>query len=246
MKAVVFDMDGVIFDSERLVMECWKETAHKFNQQEIAPRRAPQFTSCEATCRMRQSRFLDITDIEQAMRECLGVNKTQTKENMLKRYGLDFPYDDFNREASALFHERYDGGRLPLKKGARELLAYLADNNIRIALASSTREKIVRQELSDAGIIHYFEKIICGDMVEQSKPAPDIYIRACSELGVNPNEAYAIEDSYNGIRSAASAGLTVIMVPDMSEPTEEMERLTVKILPDLLEVIEYMTGNIGQ
>jgi HAD superfamily hydrolase (TIGR01509 family) len=218
MKAVVFDMDGVIFDSERLVMECWKETAYKLN----------------------------ITDIEQAMRECLGVNGTQTKENMLKRYGTDFPYDDFSRKASALFHERYDGGRLPLKKGVRELLSYLADNNISIALASSTREKIVRQELSDAGIIHYFKTIICGDMVKQSKPAPDIYLRACKELGINPDEAYAIEDSYNGIRSAASAGLSVIMVPDMSEPTEEMERLTVKILPDLLEVIEYMTCNMGQ
>lgn len=212
MKAVVFDMDGVIFDSERLVLECWKE---------IADRRG-------------------IENIEQAMRECLGVNSIQTKENMLRRYGDDFPYDEFRKEASVIFHERYDNGRLPMKKGIVELLVYLKSKGMRIALASSTREGIVRQELSDAGILNYFEKVICGDMVEKSKPAPDIYLKACEELGVSPAEAYAIEDSYNGIRSAHTAGLAAIMVPDMSEPTPEMEQLSVKILPDLLEVIQYI------
>lgn len=212
MKAVVFDMDGVIFDSERLVLECWKE---------IADRRG-------------------IENIEQAMRECLGVNAVQTKENMLRRYGEGFPYDEFRNEASAIFHERYDNGRLPMKKGIVELLVYLKDKGMKIALASSTREEIVRRELSDAGILNYFEKVICGDMVEKSKPAPDIYLKACEELGVAPQEAYAIEDSYNGIRSAHAAGLEVIMVPDMSDPTLETEQLTVKILPDLLRVIDYI------
>lgn len=212
MKAVVFDMDGVIFDSERLVLECWRE---------IADRRG-------------------IENIEQAMRECLGVSAVQTKENMLKRYGADFPYEEFRKEASAIFHERYDNGRLPMKKGVVELLEYLRDKGMKIALASSTREKIVRQELSDAGILNYFEKVICGDMVEKSKPAPDIYLKACEELGVVPAEAYAIEDSYNGIRSAHAAGLAAIMVPDMSEATPEMEQLTVRILPDLTEVIKYI------
>lgn len=212
MKAVVFDMDGVIFDSERLVLECWRE---------IADRRG-------------------IENIEQAMRECLGVNAAQTRENMLRRYGEDFPYDEFRKEASVIFHERYDNGRLPMKKGVVELLTYLKDKGMKIALASSTRERIVRQELADAGILNFFEKVVCGDMVEKSKPAPDIYLKACGELGVMPEHAYAIEDSYNGIRSAHGAGLSVIMVPDMSEPTPEMEQLVVKILPDLLEVIRYI------
>lgn len=212
MKAVVFDMDGVIFDSERLVLECWRE---------IADRRG-------------------IENIEQAMRECLGVNAAQTRENMLRRYGEDFPYDEFRKEASVIFHERYDNGRLPMKKGVVELFTYLKDKGMKIALASSTRERIVRQELADAGILNFFEKVVCGDMVEKSKPAPDIYLKACGELGVMPEHAYAIEDSYNGIRSAHGAGLSVIMVPDMSEPTPEMEQLVVKILPDLLEVIRYI------
>jgi HAD superfamily hydrolase (TIGR01509 family) len=215
MRAVVFDMDGVIFDSERLVMECWKEIADRMN----------------------------IADIEEAMRECLGVNKAQTKEIMLKRYGKDFPYDEFGREASAMFNERYGNGKLPMKKGVREILTYLKGKNFKIALASSTREMIVRQELADAGILDFFESVICGDMVEKSKPNPDIYLKACMELGVEPGEAYAIEDSYNGIRSAAAAGLKAVMVPDMSEPTDEMKKLTVEILPDLISVMNYIECN---
>jgi HAD superfamily hydrolase (TIGR01509 family) len=215
MRAVVFDMDGVIFDSERLVMGCWKEIAD----------------------------MMGVEDIEQAMRECLGVNKAQTKENMLRRYGETFPYDEFNREASAMFHERYGNGKLPMKTGVKEILTYLKEKNIKIALASSTREKIVRQELYDAGILDFFEAVICGDMVEKSKPAPDIYLKACSELGIEPGDAYAIEDSYNGIRSAAAAGLKAIMVPDMSEPTDEMKKLALVILPNLADVLNYIEYN---
>jgi HAD superfamily hydrolase (TIGR01509 family) len=215
MRAAVFDMDGVIFDSERLVMDCWKEIADR----------------------------MGIADIEQAMRECLGVNKTQTKENMLKRYGENFPYDEFNSEASKMFRARYGNGRLPMKTGVKEILTYLRKKNIKIALASSTREKIVRQELSDAGILDFFEAVICGDMVEKSKPAPDIYLKACAALGVEPGDAYAIEDSYNGVRSAAAAGLRTIMVPDMSEPTDEMKKLALAILPDLVSVMNYIEDN---
>ncbi|MCH5344686.1 MAG: HAD family phosphatase [Acetatifactor sp.] len=211
--AVVFDMDGVIFDSERLVLKCWEE---------IAERRG-------------------IPDIEEALRENLGVNAVQTRENMLRRYGADFPYEDFRKEASMLFHERYDDGRLPLKPGVVEILEELRRRKVKVALASSTRKAVVEQELRDAGILHYFEKVICGDMVERSKPAPDIFLKACEELGVEPGRSYAIEDSYNGVRSAHGAGMRPIMVPDLSEPTEEMERLTVAILPDLLVVMDYLT-----
>lgn len=210
--AVVFDMDGVIFDSERVVLECWKE---------VAERRG-------------------IAEIEEALRENLGVNAVQTRENMLRRYGADFPYEDFRKEASVLFHERCDGGRLPLKPGVVKILEELKRRSVKVALASSTRKAVVEQELKDAGILHYFEKVICGDMVERSKPAPDIFLKACEELGVEPGRSFAIEDSYNGIRSAHSAGMRPVMVPDLSEPTEEMERLAVAILPDLNAVIDYL------
>ena len=125
--AVIFDMDGVIFDSERLVVECWVETAAKYN----------------------------IPNIEDACRECVGINATATREKMKLRYGQDFPYDEYKAEMSALFHTRYGEGRLPMKKGIKKLLEFLKEKDIRIALASSTREAVVKQELKAAGLLDY-------------------------------------------------------------------------------------------
>lgn len=206
--AVIFDMDGVIFDSERLVILCWKVVAEQYG----------------------------IENIEEACRECLGLNREAAKEKMLLRYGADFPYDEYKKEMSDLFHSRYSGGRLPLKTGVVELLTYLKEQEIAVALASSTRSEVVLAELRDGGILPFFDKVICGDMVKRSKPAPDIYLKACEELQVEPERAYAIEDSYNGIRAAHSGGLRPIMVPDLAEPTEEMRELAEVILPDLIEV----------
>lgn len=211
-KAVVFDMDGVIFDSERVVIECWKVVADKYG----------------------------VPGIEEACQEVLGVNAAETKEKFLKRYGQDFPYDDYRSEMSKLFHDLYDGGRLPLKRGVVELLQYLKVTGVKVALASSTRSAVVRQELTDAGLIEYFEVVIGGDMVSRSKPQPDIFLKACEELGVEPEEAFAIEDSYNGIRAAAAGNLRPLMVPDMMPPTEEMEELAEVILDTLLDVKDYL------
>lgn len=210
--AVVFDMDGVIFDSERAVMQCWKEVASRHN----------------------------IPDIEKAILACTGTTMVRTREIMLNLYGADFPYDEYARESSAIFHSRYDGGRLPMKPGVKELLTFLKDRGKKIALASSTRQQVVTDELRDAGIIEYFDRIICGDMVSRSKPAPDIFLKACEELNVSPSDSYAIEDSYNGIRAAHAGGLHPIMVPDLLPADEEMQSLAEIVLPRLTSVIEYL------
>lgn len=211
-KAVVFDMDGVIFDSERAVMQCWKEVASRHN----------------------------IPDIEKAILACTGTTMLRTREIMLNLYGADFPYDEYARESSAIFHSRYDGGRLPMKPGVKELLTFLKEHDKKIALASSTRQQVVTDELRDAGVIEYFDRIICGDMVSRSKPAPDIFLKACEELNISPSDSYAIEDSYNGIRAAHAGGLHPIMVPDLLPADEEMQSLAEIVLPSLTSVMEYL------
>ena len=211
-KAVVFDMDGVIFDSERAVMQCWKEVASRHN----------------------------IPDIEKAILACTGTTMVRTREIMLNLYGADFPYDEYARESSVIFHSRYDGGRLPMKPGVKELLTFLKERGKKIALASSTRQQVVTDELRDAGIIEYFDRIICGDMVSRSKPAPDIFLKACEELNISPSDSYAIEDSYNGIRAAHAGGLHPIMVPDLLPADEEMQSLAEIVLPNLTSVKEYL------
>lgn len=213
--AVVFDMDGVIFDSERAVMQCWKELAEKYQ----------------------------IPDIEQAVLSCTGTTMKRTREIMLETYGADFPYDTYAKESSVIYHSRYDGGRLPMKPGVVELLTFLKEKGKKIALASSTRRPTVVNQLKNAGILDFFDQVICGDMVERSKPAPDIFLKACEELGVKPECAYAIEDSYNGIRAAYAGKLHPIMVPDLLPETAEMRKKAEVVLPSLLGVISYLKGD---
>ena len=215
MKAVVFDMDGVIFDSETLVFRMWKVVAEKYG----------------------------VADIEETCRACLVINATVTKEIFLERYGQDFPYDKYKKEMSDLFHANAAGGKLPKKPGLQELLEYLRRENIKTAVASSTRRELVTRELKEGGLLSYFDEIVCGDMVKRSKPEPDIYLEACRRLQERSEDCYAIEDSYNGIRSAKRAGMHPIMVPDQAAPTEEMEELADCILTSLYEVQQYIDKN---
>lgn len=210
--AVVFDMDGVIFDSERATFNCWVELAAKYG----------------------------IPDIEIPYRDCIGVNAARTREICLNYYGADFLYEKYQAETSRMFHEKYDGGRLPLKRGVVELLSFLKEGGKRVALASSTKRERVMQLLSDADLLKFFDAVVCGDMVTHSKPHPEIFLKACQELGVESPDAYAIEDSYNGIRAAASGKLRALMVPDMLPATDEMQTLAEAVLPSLVEVKEYL------
>lgn len=210
-KAVVFDMDGVIFDSEKLVLDCWEKIGEKYQ----------------------------IPGIRDVFAECIGTNKTRTKEIVFEHYGDSFDYDSFRQEASALFHEYEAEHGLPLKKGVREILEYLKEKGIAIGLASSTRLAVVEAELKDAGLYEYFKVVMGGDQLKRSKPEPDIYLMTCEKMGITPCSAYAIEDSYNGIRAAFGAGMLPLMVPDMLPPTEEMREKSVAIFDDLLQVIQY-------
>lgn len=208
MKAVIFDMDGVIFDSEQLSKKCWLEIG--------AERGIDNFSA--------------------AFDEIIGLNYQDEKSVMCNIYGKDFPFDEIYKDAGIRKLQKCLGGHYPLKAGVRDLLQFLKNNNYKIGLASSTEEKTVRMHIKNAGLLSYFDCLICGNMVEHSKPDPEIFLIACDSLGVSPKETYIIEDSYNGIRAAHAAGAFVIMVPDLKAPTEEMRKLADLILKDLYEV----------
>ena len=211
---VIFDMDGVIFDSERACLYTWTEAAETFG----------------------------LKNIREVFDKCIGTNNNQTREIVEQAYAGEFGpgiADKILSESSRLFHEKYDGGKLPIKSGVREILEYLKKENIRCAVASSTREAAVRQELTDAGYVDYFEEIVGGDSVKISKPNPEIYLLACKRMNVEPKYAFAIEDSYNGIRAAHAAGMRPIMVPDMIPANDEMLKLSEIICNDLTKVVDY-------
>ncbi len=210
MKAVIFDMDGVLFDTERLCMEAWREIAAEKG----------------------------IENIELAVQGCIGLNRTDTRRFFAEHYGVEFPYEQFREMTSERMKKKLGNG-VPLMPGVKELLQYLTEKKAQIGLASSTRREVVLSYLKKTGLEKYFQTVIGGDMIEHSKPLPDIYLLACGKLGAAPEESFAIEDSVNGIRSAYSAGMKAVMVPDMVPPTPEMEEKSTVILPSLYAVKEW-------
>lgn len=216
---IIFDMDGVIFDTERLYIECCRPAAEKFG----------------------------LDGIEEVAHECIGLTEEETKRKMREHYGEDAPLEAFGEEAYRIFLKRYDEDGLAVKKGARELLSFLKEHGARIAIGSSTEHDIVEMELRDAGLLEYFDVLACGDMVEHSKPEPDVFLLAAEMLlgAENLPETIAdciiIEDSFNGVIAARRAGATVFMVPDLLEPTEEIKAMADKVFKSLVEVKEYFS-----
>ena len=218
VQAVIFDMDGVIFDSERLVIECWKVVAGNHH----------------------------IPDIVEICMRVQGNNRVETGKRFLEKYGKDFPYEAYKREVTDLFRERYGEGRLPLKPGVVEVLTALQRACIPLALASSTRSEIVKIELEEAHLLQYFDAVLGGDTVQRSKPEPDIFLAAAKALGADPFNCYVLEDSYNGIRAAYRAGMHPIMVPDMQPPKEEMRELAEVIVENLPAALAYLQAMMQQ
>lgn len=211
-KAVIFDMDGVIFDSERLCLYSWEQAIRDYN----------------------------ISDIKQVFMKCIGTNEQATRDIVMNYYGESFNYEFFRKKASVIFHQEEAENGLPVKEGAFELLNYLKENEYKIGLASSTRKEIVEKELSENGLLDFFDVIIGGDMVQHSKPDPEIFLLCQQALNEGKDSCIIVEDSFNGIRAAYAAGIRGIMVPDMLQPVEEIEKLCFKVLNSLSEVLEYL------
>lgn len=205
VKAVVFDMDGILLDSESICDRTWEVAAKEWK----------------------------LKDADKAIQDCRGRNKTDSILVLKKYYGQDFDGQLFLQRTSDLFYEIEKKEGIPLMHYAKEILEYLKSKGYRIALASSTRGESVKRQLTNAGLIHYFETLTTGDMVKHSKPDPEIYQMACASLGLRCDQCVAVEDSPNGVKSAALAGLKVVMVPDKIQPDEEMKQLTWQICDSL-------------
>ncbi len=214
MSAVIFDMDGVIFDSEKAVLGVWEGIAAEWKLKEI----------------------------ERVFLRCVGTTKTRTREILHEEYPeLDFEH--FDQTVRQRFLARYGGGRLPLKPGAREVLTALQRCGTALALASSTRTVTVRHELEEAGLLGCFSVIVGGDAVTRSKPDPEIFLEAAKRLGEEPKACFVIEDSFNGVRAAYAGGFRGIMVPDLLPPDGEMREKAEIIVKDLWEAESYLREN---
>ncbi len=168
----------------------------------------------------------------------LAGNLTEAK--LKKRFGDDFDYQKVRLKRIELMNSYILKNGIEKKKGLDELLIYLKENGYKTAVATATDLKRASMYLDIINVTKYFDKIVCASMVQNGKPHPDIYLKACEELDVHPFEAIALEDSPNGIISAHSAGCKAVMVPDLSEPDEELKKLLYKRIDSLDLLIDVL------
>ena len=214
LQGVVFDVDGVLFDSERLMHQVWREISTE----------------------------MGYPNVWKDYLEYVGIGRDAIFQKMTALYGPDFPKEEFLTACSQRLQDRMERDGVPLKPGVTELLEFLSTHHIPIALATSTASVRTLRRLELTGLGHYFKAIITGDQVKRGKPAPDIYLMACEALGTAPAHTLAVEDSRNGILSASSAGMKVVMVPDMIPPTPKLDALLWMRFPSLVELCNVLTG----
>jgi HAD superfamily hydrolase (TIGR01509 family) len=213
IKAVIFDMDGVLLDSERLYRMHWLETGKLYG--------------------IEEKHMLVICD------RIAGGSSTHTKEIFAEELGAEFPYEEMRGKVLEAMDAYIAVHGIKLKQGIPELLEFLKNKHVKIGLATSTEQERAVRNLERAGIFSYFDGCMFGNKVAHSKPAPDIYLEACKVVGVSPKEAMGVEDSINGIFSCIHAGMTAVMVVDLIQPTPEIRQRADRIYTSALQIIEH-------
>lgn len=215
LQAVIFDMDGLMVDSEKIWGESWY----------------PPFTK------------YGLEPSQKLIASTTGTTKEHSREIVAAAFP-DHPealqaFEDHYALAQQIFIEQ----GAPKKPGLDELLEYLAENNIPCAVASSSPKAIVDSDLSHAGITQYFSAFVTEANGLPSKPAPDVFLEAARQLGSDPAQTLVLEDSTAGIRAAAAGGFIPVMVPDTIQPTDELRSLAHRVCDSLLEVRDLLAAD---
>jgi HAD superfamily hydrolase (TIGR01509 family) len=207
--AVLFDLDGLMLDTERMARQAW-------------------------TRALNETGFL--LD-EVSYLRLLGRTVQDARGILNDIFGAELPFDLIFSRRQAYYELDIHENGIPIKPGLHELLAFLEQHGIPKAVASSTPCWFARQKLEHSGLLDRFSAVVCGDDVPRGKPAPDLFLEAARRLDVSPHLCLVLEDSEAGIHAAYSAGMLPVMVPDLKQPSPDVRDLAYRILPDLHSVI---------
>lgn len=213
IKGVIFDMDGLMFDTERLWDTFW-EPACEALQVPMPEDRAAFYASGRGLA----GQYL----VEHVHKYFPGVDPQRMLDKVWQ-----------------IGDERFAKG-VPCKPGLKELLALLEERGLPRIVASSSPRNMIEQNLQTTGTARYFHDIVCGADVEHSKPAPDIFLEAARRLGLDSHDCLVLEDSFNGVRAGHAAGAVTVMVPDLAQPDEEIRQLYTCCCRDLYEVRDLL------
>ncbi len=209
-QAAIFDMDGLLLDTERVCMQVFKQACETVNQ--------PFYEDIYLSIIGRNAAGIDAV-----FREVYGEH-------------LDELHDEWRKSYDAIVKHQ----AIPVKQGVVELLEWLNENNVPTAVATSTHKEVAAIKLKLAGLDKYFDGLTCGCEVSHGKPDPEIYLLAASRLNVDASQCIAFEDSNNGVRAAVAANMTTFQIPDLVEPCDEVKALKPIILPSLHDALSYL------
>ena len=205
IKAVIFDMDGLMLDTERLTVKAWDQIGED----------------------------LGIGPFGHLVQYLIGRNRAANEEFFRQKFNGNPSFETVLELKEEYFRKYFAEHGIPVKEGLFDLLKWLKEAGIRTSVATSTEVNTARDELIQTGILPYFDELVCGNMVKHGKPAPDIFLLAAEKLGVSPENCMVLEDSPSGIRAAHAAGMNPVMVPDLVQPDEEISAMLTRKVESL-------------
>jgi len=212
ISAVILDMDGLMFDTERVSLEAWRRAMADFGYA--------------------------LVDTWYA--EAIGLSVEKREEAFREILGLKFPFYEVRKLKESYLEKHISNYGVPMKPGLLELLEVADKLCLKEAVASSTEKELVRDMLERTALIDRFDTIIGGDEVREGKPAPDLFLLAARRLGIPAELCIVFEDSNAGVKAAHTAGMMFIMVPDLEPPSEEVASLAYGVCPSLHEASQLL------